>query len=55
VVRADDLPPLFGVEMAGDLGRPDEIAEQYRQMPPLALGCFASVVVFDGYRCGFML
>ena len=27
MVLADDLPPLFRIEMAGDLGRADEIAE----------------------------
>ena len=36
MVLADDLAPLFGIEMAGNLGRADEIAEKHRQMPPLA-------------------
>jgi hypothetical protein len=36
MVLADDLAPLFGIEMAGDLGRADQIAKQHRQMPPLA-------------------
>jgi hypothetical protein len=29
--------PLLGIEMAGDLGRADEIAEKYRQMAALTL------------------
>ena len=36
MVLADDLAPLFGIEMASYLSRADKIAEQYRQMPPLA-------------------
>ena len=36
MVLANDLAPFFGIELAGDLGRADEIAEQHRQMPPLA-------------------
>jgi hypothetical protein len=36
MVLADDLPPFFGIEMAGYLGRADEIAKQHSQMPPLA-------------------
>jgi len=36
MVLADDLAPLFGIQMAGDLGRADEIAEKYRQMASLA-------------------
>jgi hypothetical protein len=32
----DDFAPLLGIEMAGDLGRADQIAKQHRQMPPLA-------------------
>ena len=36
MVLADDLPPLFRIEMAGDLGRADEIAEKHRQMTALA-------------------
>ncbi|MGA7762654.1 MAG: hypothetical protein WCA59_12990 [Candidatus Binataceae bacterium] len=43
MVLADDLAPLFGIEMASYLSRADKIAEQYRQMPPLAgwrVACF---------------
>ena len=36
MVLADDFAPLLGIEMAGNLGRADEIAEKHRQMPPLA-------------------
>src|ERR1700736_6777222 len=36
MVLADDLTPLFGIEMASNLGRADEIAEKLRQMPSLA-------------------
>src|ERR1700730_17645790 len=37
MVVGDDLAPLFRIEMAGYLGRADQIAEKHRQMPPLAL------------------
>jgi hypothetical protein len=36
MVLADDFPPLLGIEMASDLGRADQVAEQHCQMPPLA-------------------
>jgi hypothetical protein len=54
MVLADDLTPLFGIEMAGNLGRTDEIAENYRQMAALALWRFVLRVVFDngGFSCG---
>ena len=32
---ADDLPPRFGIEMAGDLGRAHQIAKKHRQMAAL--------------------
>ncbi len=35
MISGDNLPPLFRVEMAGYLSRADQIAEKYRQMPPL--------------------
>jgi hypothetical protein len=38
MVLADDLPPLFGIEMAGNLGRADEFAEQYCQMAAFSCG-----------------
>src|SRR5260370_16440900 len=36
MVLADDLPPLFGIEMAGYFARAAEIAKQHRQMPAFA-------------------
>ena len=36
MVLVDDFAPLLGIEMAGDLGRADQIAEKNGQMPPLA-------------------
>ena len=47
MVLGDDLPPLFGIEMAGYLGRADEIAEKHRQMAPLALVHFVRLAVLD--------
>ena len=35
MVAGDDLSPLLRVETASYLGRADQIAEKYRQMPPL--------------------
>ena len=55
MVLGDDLPPLLGIEMAGDLGRADQIAEKHRQMPPLAFGHFAWFAVFDNDGCGSAL
>ena len=53
MVPGDDLPPLFGIEMAGYLGRADQIAEKYRQMPPLASGTSCgSPVRYVGCFCG---
>src|ERR1700730_2175034 len=37
MVLADDLSPLFRIEMPCYLGRADQIAEKHRQMSPLAL------------------
>ena len=39
MIPGDGLPPFLGIELGGDLGRADQIAEQHRQMPPLALQC----------------
>ena len=50
VVASDDLPPLFGIEMAGNFGRADKIAEKYRQMAPLALRRPAKFAVFGNDR-----
>src|SRR5690349_3524025 len=36
MISGDDLPPLFGVEMAGHLGRAHQIAKQHRQMAAFA-------------------
>ena len=36
MVAGDDLAPFFGVELAGNLGRADQVAEKHRQMAPLA-------------------
>ena len=52
MILADDLSPLFGIEMAGDLGRADEVAEKYCQMPTLTLWDFVWLAVFDHYACG---
>ena len=52
MVPGDDLPPLFRIEMAGDLGRADQIAEKHRQMAALALGHFVWLAVFDHDGCG---
>jgi hypothetical protein len=52
MVLADNLSPFFGIEMAGYLGRADQIAKQHRQMPPLALGHFVWPAVFDRDGCG---
>ena len=49
MILADDFSPLFRVEMAGDLGRADEIAEKYRT---LALWRFVLRAVFDHDGCG---
>jgi hypothetical protein len=38
MVLANDLPPFFRVEMAGYLGRADQITEKHRQMAPLTFG-----------------
>ena len=35
MVLADNFTPLLGIEMAGDLGRADQIAKQHCQMPSL--------------------
>jgi hypothetical protein len=45
MVLADDLAPLFGIEMAGNLGRADEIAEKNRQMPSLARNVVLNVLL----------
>jgi hypothetical protein len=50
MVIADDRPPLFGIEMAGNFGRADKIAEEYRQMAPLALRHSARFAVFGNDR-----
>ena len=52
MVIGNYFPPLLGIEMAGYLGRADQIAEKYRQMPPLALGHFVWLAVFDHDGCG---
>ena len=52
MVLADDLAPLFGIEMASYLGRADEIAEQHRQMPALTLWHFVWLAMFDHDGCG---
>jgi hypothetical protein len=36
MISGDDLPPFFRVQMAGDLGRADQIAEKNSQVTPLA-------------------
>jgi hypothetical protein len=36
MVLADDFAPLLEIEMAGDLGRSNEIAKKHRQMPSLS-------------------
>ena len=36
MIPGNDLAPLFWIEVASYLGRADQIAEKYRQMPPLA-------------------
>jgi hypothetical protein len=35
MIVGNDFAPLLGIEMAGDLGRADQIAEKHGQMPPL--------------------
>jgi hypothetical protein len=56
MVLGDDIPPLFGIEMASNLGRADQIAKEHRQMAALALRHFVSFADFghDGYGCRFI-
>src|SRR5262249_4189754 len=42
LVLCDDVPPFLGVELLGERGRPDEVAEEDRELAALA-GC--------GVRC----
>src|SRR6267142_1028129 len=44
MILGDDLPPLFRIEMASDLGRADEVAEKHRQMAPLASNVVLNVL-----------
>src|SRR5207245_2159195 len=37
LVLRGDLPPVLGVELPGDGGRADEVAEEDGELPPLAL------------------
>ena len=41
MVPGDDLAPFLGIELRRDRGRADQVAEQHRQMPPLATGAGA--------------
>jgi hypothetical protein len=36
MITRDRIAPLLGVKPGGDPGRADQVAEQHRQMPPLA-------------------
>ena len=36
MIPGDGLAPFLGIELRGDRGRADQVAEQHRQMPPLA-------------------
>ena len=45
MVARNHRTPFFGVELSSDFGRAYKIAEQYRQMPPLAAGRYRSGVI----------
>jgi hypothetical protein len=44
LVGADHLAHVLGVEPRGKLGRADQIAEQYGELPPLGLGWLSALV-----------
>ena len=52
VILADNLTPFFGIQAAADLSRTDEVAEQYREMAPLAFGHCVRLAVLGAHRCG---
>src|SRR5215510_1952480 len=39
LISTDDFPVLFWIELGGELGRIDQVAEHHRELPTFCFGC----------------
>ena len=54
LIRTDYVPVLFGVELAGECGGIDEVAEHHRQLPSFRVGRRCSRAGFNQWGMLFM-